>query len=119
MADSLDLEILQGDTFRWIINIQDATGAALDLTGYTVRGQLRKSYSDLTDTETFTVAYTTPRTTGQVILTLSALETAAIAKGSYKYDVELEADDNATENDAEVHKLYRGSAVVLPEATKL
>lgn len=120
MADSLDLEIIQGDTFRWIIMVQDSTGAALDLTGYTVRGQIRKAYTDVSPTETFNVTIDPDQVTnmGKVTLLLNPAETAAINKGSYKYDVELEADTDGVQNNSEVHKLYRGSVTVLPEATK-
>jgi hypothetical protein len=120
VAEQLDLEMIQGDTFRWIIMVQDSAGAPLNLTSYTVRGMIRKAYTDLTPTESFNVAKATQTGAdiGKVVLTLTAAETAAIDKGSYKYDVELEADTDGTENNADAYKLYRGSVTMLPEATK-
>lgn len=116
MATSFDLTdsnaIIQGDTFRWIITVTDTAGLTIDLTAYTLRGSIRKQYSDVAATATFVCTKSNQTTNkGEFVVTLTAVTTAGIAKGMYKYDIEMETG-------TEVHKLYRGIAQVLPEATK-
>ena len=103
-----------------------------------VRGQIRKKYTDAVATETFhisilnktgvlaaiaasTVHLTTaeiaalePDTSGSCYLLclLSATETAAVAKGTYVYDIEIE------DTLQYVFKPFYGTATVSPEATK-
>ena len=52
MAIVSNLTIDQGTTFKADIDVTDASGNALNLTGYTTAGQMRKSYaSDRCDRE--------------------------------------------------------------------
>lgn len=115
MAEQLDIEILQGDDFFWEITVQDTAGVPLNLTGYTIRGQGRKKYSDSAASFTFTCTPAPDQTgsTGVVNVELSSASSAGIAAGAYKYDIEIVTAGN------KVTKLYRGTAVVAPEATKL
>ena len=108
----LDISIRQGSTFEWTIAVKDATDPTLpqDLTGMTVAGKLRKSYSNATATS-FTV--TTPNPiNGQAKLTLTATATAALSPGKYVYDVEV------TDTQGVSTCLYYGRVLVVPEATK-
>jgi len=113
MAEQLDIEIIQGDTFEWEIVVQDAAGIPLSLTGYTLRGMGRKSYTDVLPAFTFVCAADADQTVnaGLMFVSLAHTTTAAIVKSTYKYDIELEIG-------GKVKKIYRGSATVLPEATK-
>lgn len=111
-ATQYDIEIEQGSTFEWEIQVLDTDGTTpLSLAGFLIRSMIRKKYEDAAATETFTVTITN-ESNGIFVLSLSATETAAIAKGRYVYDVELE-DING-----KVVKLYRGNVTVIPEATK-
>ena len=44
MAEYVELTIDQGATYNNTISVTDANGAGLNLTGYTARSQMRKSY---------------------------------------------------------------------------
>jgi hypothetical protein len=111
-ADWFDIDIDQGSTFVWDITVYDTDGVTpLDLSGYTVRSMLRKRYDDVNPSETFNITYP-DAINGKVRLLLSATETAALLKGRYVYDIELE------DGTGKVVKIYKGFAVVYPEATK-
>lgn len=111
-ADYFDLDMDQGSTFQWDITVYDVGGVTpLDLTGYTVRSMIRKRYEDALPTETFNISYP-DALNGKVRLLIPASKTAAIAKGRYVYDVELE------DGLGKVVKIYKGFVVVYPEATK-
>lgn len=112
-AQILDFEIEQGSTFKWDIHVLDPDDptAAFDLTDYDVRSMARSSYASANAAFTFTCTIVTAAE-GHLRLALSAVETAAIAKGNYVYDVEVESDTG------EVAKLYKGRITVTPEATK-
>lgn len=114
MAEQLDIEIQQGDTFEWEITVQDAAGAPLDLTTYTIRGQGRKKYSDTDPAFSFvcTKAVDQVANKGLVVLTLSDTISAAIAAGKYLYDIEVVSAGGA------VKKIYKGTAIVPAEVTK-
>jgi hypothetical protein len=114
MAEQMDIEILQGDSFDWEITVEDINGDLLDLTNFNVRGMGRKQYSDTLPTWTFVCTKDPDQVanTGLVRVTLTAVVTAAITKGTYKYDIEVYTAGGM------VKKIYRGNAVVAPEATK-
>ena len=112
VAATFDIEHDQGSTFQWDITVYDTDGATLlDLSGYTVRSQLRKKYTDTNPSETFTITYP-DAVNGIVRLALTATETAALAKGRYYYDVEL------VDGTGKVVKLYKGVFTLYAEATK-
>ena len=112
VADTFDIEHDQGSTFQWDITVYNTDGVTLlDLSGYTVRSQLRKNFSDTNPAEAFNITYP-DAVNGIVRLSLTATETAALAKGRYFYDVELE------DGTGKVVKLYKGNFMIYAEATK-
>lgn len=113
MAEILDFEMLQGDTFKWDITVTDTDGSIFDLTGFNVRGMMRERYTDTNPAETFACSVTSIPN-GTVRVSLTAAETAALSKGLYYYDIEIYTSDVVPE----VYKIYRGRISVLPEATK-
>ena len=50
MAIYSNLTVDQGSTFGAEIDVTDSSGDALDLNGYTVAGQMRKTYTSATST---------------------------------------------------------------------
>ena len=75
MATISNLFIDQDADFTTTVTINDSTGSALDLTSYTALAMLRKSYQSSTAT-TFTSAFVSPRTTGQITISLTDVQTA-------------------------------------------
>ena len=107
-----NLTIDQGASFKAEIDVKDADGDALDLTGFTGAGQMRKTYASSTATN-FTVEFKNPRTTGTLTISLTAAQTNAIKAGRYVYDVEI-----TKTSDAEVTRVVEGQVDVTPGVTR-
>lgn len=100
-----DHEMRQGGTwgpFKHTLRNPDVSpgvpGAPIDLTGCTLRGQVRRKALDATVVATMNITYASPRTLGWYTFSLTDEQTAAITCGDkltdaaslYEYDVELE-----------------------------
>ena len=96
MATISNLFIDQGADFTTTVTINDSTGSALDLTGYTALAMIRKTYQSSTAT-TFTSTFESPRTTGQITISLTDTQTAALESGRYVYDLVI-TDSSDTKN---------------------
>lgn len=86
MATRAYLDIDQGSDFTAELTLEDATGA-INLNGYSVYSQFRKSYSS-------TVGYSfvcnvVDAANGVISLSLSGVTSSAIKPGRYLYDVEI------------------------------
>ncbi len=112
MAMISNLTIDQGASFKAEIDVKDADGDALDLTGFTGAGQMRKTYASSTATN-FTVEFKNPRTTGTLTISLTATQTNAIKAGRYVYDVEI-----TKTSDSEVTRVVEGQIDVTPGVTR-
>ena len=110
MAAVSNLAIDQGTTYSVTITVTDDTGSARNLTSYTVRSQMRKSY--YTNANVAFSANIASPADGTVTLDLTATQTSALKPGRYVYDVEL------VSNVATVERLVEGIVTVYPEATK-
>jgi hypothetical protein len=110
MATVKNLVIDQGTTYSLTITVSDATGEAVNLTGYTLRSQLRKSYG-ATSYTAFTAASASP-TTGELTISLTDTQTSALKSGRYVYDVEIVDTNNA------VTRVLEGIITVTPEVTR-
>jgi len=86
MATISNIFIDQGADFTTTVTISDSTGSALDLTSYTALAQVRKTYESTTATA-FTTTFASDRTTGQITISLSDTQTAALESGRYVYDL--------------------------------
>jgi hypothetical protein len=85
MAIYANLSIDQGTSYSTFITVSDAAGQIVDLTSYTTSGQIRKTYSSSTFTA-FTASITNA-TGGEIKISLTAAQTAALKPGRYVYDV--------------------------------
>jgi len=110
MAAVSNLYIDQGTTYSVTITVTNDAATARNLTGYSARSQLRKSFYTTSNTA-FTVAINNP-SEGEIDLSLTASQTANIKAGRYVYDVELVSNTNAVE------RIVEGIITVYPEATK-
>ena len=109
MAAKHNIHIDQGTTFSHNFVVKNAAGTAIDLTGYTGRGQLRLEYT-ATSKYDFTVSIPLP-TTGTVNVAMTAAETEEVPKGQYVYDIEIVSGST-------VHRIVQGNATVYPEVTR-
>ena len=110
MAAVSNLAIDQGTTFTVTITVTDDTGSARNLTNYTARSQMRKSYYTTANTA-FTANLLSP-SDGTISLDLSATQTSALKAGRYVYDVEL------VSNTATVERIIEGIVTIYPEVTR-
>lgn len=82
-----NLVVNSGADFSQSFTLDSAdTNSALNLTGYTVESQMRK-WSGSSTATTFTSTIVAPATTGQILLSLTDTQTAALKPGRYVYDV--------------------------------
>ena len=115
LGNSYDLEIKQGATLSLTATWKDSTGAAINLTGYTARMQVRSAY-DATSTIlslTSSSGITLGGSAGTIAITASATVTAALtAPWSGVWDLELVSGGGV------VTRLLEGAATVSPEVTR-
>lgn len=129
MADTYDPTVVRGDTLRWQMALQDASGISYDLTGATLSFQVRKSYypsAVLFQTSLYVSAGNTLYTVNGVCGGLSATATGGLCNvcvGSSStisfspyanptYDIQAVFPNNSG-----VTTLLRGSINVLPDVT--
>ena len=110
MADFVEIQIAAGATFSTEITVSNADGTSKNLTNYSARSQLRKSYYALTATD-FTVTVS-DAANGIITMGLTAANTANIKAGRYVYDVEIENSQGV------VTRIFEGIATVLPNVTR-
>jgi hypothetical protein len=102
---------------NWFITViyKDSTGTPINLTGYTAALQIRDTYADTTTD----LSLTSPSggivitgATGTIAITASAAQTAAIAAGTYVYDLEI------TSSGGIVTRLIQGKISLSPQVTR-
>lgn len=104
----------QGATLTRTLTWKDSAGAAINLTGYTARMQVR---ADVESTSTV-LSLTTENggialggAAGTILLTVTATLTTALTAGDYVYDLELVTGSTVT-------RLVQGQFTVRPEVTR-
>lgn len=119
-----NITINQGSTYQLMITLTDSGGTAINLTGYTFRGQIRDSTSSDTirASFSFTIQTQSGATLGQVLAYIPAADTANIPVDDNDsptrklkrmiYDIES-VDGSGT-----VTRWLEGSAYISPEVTR-
>lgn len=110
MASISNLFIDQGTNYSNTITVASSAGTALNLTGYTVASQMRKSYSS-SSYHNFT-ASVYDASAGKVKLELNSTQSSAITPGRYLYDVEITSPAGVKT------RVIEGIVTVTPEITK-
>jgi len=111
MATISNLFIDQNADFTTTVTINDSNGSALDLTSYTALAMIRKTYQSTTAT-TFTSTFVSPRTTGQITISLTDTQTAALEAGRYVYDLVI------TDGSGNKTRVVEGIATVNPSVSR-
>jgi len=110
MATISNLFIDQGSDFSAIVTVNNQDGTPINLTGFTVKSQFRKSYQSSVAVN-FTVSiYNAVQ--GKIRLQLPANTSSGVAAGRYLYDVEI------TSPTSERKRALEGVVVITPEITK-
>jgi hypothetical protein len=111
MATISNLFLDQDADFTTTVTINDSAGSALDLTGYTALAMIRKTYQSTTAT-TFTSTFVSPRTSGQITISLTDTQTAALEAGRYVYDMVI------TDSSGNKTRVVEGIATVNPSVSR-
>lgn len=111
MAIYSNLVIDQGSTFSADIDVTDSNGDPLVLTGYTVDGQIRKSYASTTAVDFSGSVYSAAN--GTVRISLTATQTNNMKAGRYVYDVEITKTSTG-----EITRIVEGQIEVRPGVTR-
>ena len=111
MASILNQIVDQGSTWSKQITVYETDGTTVqNLTGYTVASQLRKNYTSTAYTP-INATNNSP-TSGIIIMSLTATQTAALKSGRYVYDLQITAADGT------VTRVIEGVITLRPEVTK-
>ena len=109
MANKTNLTIDQGSDFTTSVTITDDNGDPIDLTYYTVKSQIRKSYTSLTAVN-FDINYENV-INGVVFLSLSSNTSDSMAAGRYVYDVII------TDQNLIVTRVAEGIVTITPRVS--
>ena len=93
MAIKANLIVDQGTDYSTSINLTDADGNIVSLTGYTANGQIRKTYSS---SNAISFGIVLESSNGIVQLSLTDTQTANLVSGRYVYDVVVVSPSNVT-----------------------
>lgn len=112
MAAFVELYMDQGATFNNIVNItDDVTNANVNIAGYIVRSQMRRSYNSANATANI-VCTITNAANGEITMSLAAANTSNIKAGRYLFDVETQ------DNSGVVNRILEGIITVTPQVTR-
>lgn len=110
MATVANLFIDQGTDFSANVSLRNQDGTPINLSGYTVASQFRKSYQSSTAVN-FTVTIVSP-SEGKIELSLNDTATSGIRAGRYLYDVEITSPAGVRK------RALEGIVVITPEITR-
>lgn len=111
MATITNLYIDAGADYSIIVTANQSNGDPLNLTNYTVKSQIRKSYASQTSYDFTATIFS--QLAGKIRLALTAAQTSAIKPGRYLYDVEI------TSSIGEKRRVLEGIIIVTPEITQI
>ena len=110
MAIIANIFIDQGADFSITVDVSDANGNQLNLTGYTAAAQMRKTYESSSVSATFTTSIAAAD--GQVTLSLTDTVTTALSPRRYVYDLVV------TDGSSISTRVVEGQAIVTPGVTR-
>lgn len=110
MATVSNLFVDAGADYSTIITVAATNGQPLNLTGYSVASQMRKSYASSTVYNFTTSLYDASQ--GKVRLQLSNSQSSAIPAGRWLYDVEITSPSGTKT------RVLEGIVTVTPEITR-
>ena len=111
MAVYANLTIDQGSDFFSSVSVEGANGLPFDLTGYTARGHIRRSYQSQT-AYPFTALVNDP-TDGEIEISLGNTATSQMKAGRYLYDIEITKTSTG-----ERTRVVEGQVEVTPGVTR-
>lgn len=110
MAGFVELTLEQGANFNTVLDLKDSAGGILNLSGYSVAAQMRKSYYSNTATN-FTMTIS-DAAAGQITMAMNAANTSNVTPGRYVYDILL------TSGSGVKTRIIEGIVTVMPSVTR-
>tara|TARA_R100001509_G_scaffold20981_1_gene10932 strand:+ start:589 stop:921 length:333 start_codon:yes stop_codon:yes gene_type:complete len=110
MASISNIFIDQGATFTTTVTVTDANGDAVNLSGYSVAAQIRKTF--LSSTATAFTATISNASAGEITISLTPTQTAALEAGRFVYDVVITASGGTKT------RVVEGQVTVNPSVTR-
>jgi len=111
MATIGNLYVDAGSTYSNIISVTASNGTPLNLAGYTVASQIRKSYQSSTAYSFNASVY--DEANGKIRLQLTPSQSEAIPAGRWLYDVEITSSLGAKT------RVVEGIVTVTPQITQI
>jgi len=111
MAIYADITADQGSNFSSEITVTDVDDGPIDLTNYTARGQIRRTYTSSTSTS-FVTAINMP-IRGVISVSLTSDTTSNMKPGRYVYDIEIVSNTNV------VTRVIEGQFILTPSVTRI
>lgn len=112
MAVYVELYMDQGTTFNNLIYLNDdLTNANINVSGYIITSQLRRSYYSQNVSANL-VCSITDAASGEITVSLDAANTANIPAGRYLFDVKVKDNINFTS------RIVEGIITVTPSVTR-
>jgi light-regulated signal transduction histidine kinase (bacteriophytochrome) len=109
---AFNISITQGESYDLIAAITNASGQAINISGYNVRGQVRYSYGStgiMLDLAPDIVS----AVSGIIQVSLTPSETASLPVTIAVYDIEKYSENNVV-----VNKILNGTFTISPEVTR-
>ena len=110
MASISNIFIDQGATFTTTVTVTDANGDAVNLSGYSVAAQIRKTF--LSSTATAFTATISNASSGEITISLTPTQTATLEAGRFVYDVVITASGGTKT------RVVEGQVTVNPSVTR-
>ncbi len=124
MATSYNFNVLQGSELDVRLNVKDENSAAINLSGFKVRGVVKHRYGDtgsLLDLNPAIVSGVSGNAyvSGLIDVFISGSGLAAVPVGEHVYDIEryTEAQVGGDVTEPSIIKLMKGKFIVSPEVT--
>ena len=110
MASISNIFIDQGATFTTTVTVTDSNGDAVNLSGYSVAAQIRKTFLSSSAT-TFTASISNA-SSGEITISLTDTQTTALEAGRFVYDVLITASGGTKT------RVVEGQVTVNPSVTR-
>jgi len=111
-AGKYNMLVQQGSTYNQTITLKDPTNTTpINITGCTAAAQIREQYTDVSPSATF-LCEINNGVNGQIQISLTAAQTAALTIERGVYDIELTYPNGVKD------RILQGNVVISKEATK-
>ena len=112
MAQSTNLTVGQGETFKILVSVTDQTNIPINITNYAFTGSIRETYSAEDKSADFVCEKIAPESSGSLYVSLSPATSALLTAQDYVYDVLMVESGSIT------RRIIEGKFIVRPSVTR-